>query len=105
MWSGFCSYTRKCCDRRGTTRAGGTPPPGKTLAPWELPCRRRRAAVALTVYGRALLGGTRRSLYQARRRYPDGDPAAAGGRAGRALELCWYEGESTMGVDCDGRRY
>ena len=48
-------------------------------------------------------GGSRASPCQASKHWPDGTPAAAGGRAGRALELCGQEGELALGVDCDGR--
>ena len=62
-----------------------------------------RAPVAFTVYGCTVPGGTRASSYQATSKPPGSDPATAGGRAGRALELCGEQREPAVGMNCYGR--
>src|SRR5712692_793722 len=77
----------------------------ENLAAWHLSCGGRRAPLALTVYGRAVSGGSRASLCPANSGDAGGDPAPAGGGSGRALELCWEESKPAMDLDCPGRHY
>src|SRR5207244_502184 len=59
-------------------------------------------AVAFALYGRALSGSPGASQCCGAQRPSESHPAAIGGRARRALELCEQKDEPALGLDCHG---